>query len=282
MQKKIMKKYPIPDQFFYKSSRHCVALFILDSSIGKQPSERDINATLTFVEYNSKTYGITCKHVVNICKNKEESKINTCFATLANGKYFIFNDFSCPPSDVFVYPAPDIAIRQIHPDFPQAIGKIPIKLEQNNMPVLDTIRHVVAAGYPTKEKRRVNVQNGYRIEMPCVHALSEISSIDVNNGQLHLHSELEQNEQQIKDFNGMSGGPVFCSTEEKYGLLGITYEALLPNPLENSLVEGPRIAIKAELVTPQRFKNWLLQFSSLTEEKKWTKNIKLNIYITSC
>lgn len=275
-----MVKYPVPGNFFSDTAKHCTAIFICDSQIGIEPNRNNLNATLTFLEFGGKVYGITCKHVADICKKKEVSKISTCFTTLTKGKYFILNEFICPPSEVFVYPAPDIAIRQIHPDFPQAIGKIPIKLEQNNIPALGTICHAVAVGYPTSKKQRVDVQNGYRIEMPCVHALVEISSINECNSQLSLHSELEQTVQ-VKDFNGMSGGPVFWSTEEKYGLLGITYEALLPNPSENSLGGCPRIAIKAELVTPERFKNWLLQFPLLTEEKKWIKNININMYVTS-
>lgn len=274
-----MTIYPLPDNFLSDTAEHCTAIFICDSRIGVEPNENDLNATLTFVEFGGKVYGITCKHVVNISKNKEVSKINTCFATLTKGTYFILNEFICPPSEVFVYPAPDIAIRQIHPDFPQAIGKIPIKLERNNIPALDTIRYAVAVGYPTEEKRKVNIQNGHRIEMPCIHALAEISSVNENNGQLSLHSELKQTIQ-IKDFSGISGGPVFWSTEAEYGLLGITYETLPPNPLENSLGGVPRITIKAELVTSERFKHWLIQFPVLTEDKNWVKRIKLNVHIT--
>lgn len=268
---KKMTKYPVPDNFFPNTARHCVGIFIHEPKIGVEPNENDLNATLTFVKFNGKTYGITCKHVT-------EKENRPSFVTLTQGKQCIINDFICPQGDIFVYPAPDIAIRQIHPNFPQAIGKIPIKVEQNNIPALNTIRHSVAVGFPTKEKQKFAVQNGNRIEMPCVHALAEISSINKSNGQLSLHSELEQNVQ-IKDFNGMSGGPVFWSTEKEYGLLGITYAALLPNPSENSLGGGPRIAIKSELVTPERFKNWLTQFPVLTEDKNWVNNIKLDIHI---
>lgn len=274
-----MEKYPVPDNFFSDTAKHCAAIFICNTRIGVEPNQNDLNATLTFVDFKDKIYGITCKHVVDICKDKDASMKNICFCTLTKGKYFILNDFICPQSKIFVSPAPDIAIRQMHPDFPQAVGKIPFKLEQNNLPDLNTIKHAIAIGYPTEEKKKIDVQNGYRIEMPCIHALAEISSIDKNNGQLSLHSELEQTVQ-VKDFSGMSGGPVFWSTEVEYGLLGITYEALPPNPPEDSLGGGPRITIKAELVTPSLFKNWIAKFPLLAEEKKWIKNVKLNTYIT--
>lgn len=270
----------MPDRFFSDTAKHCVAIFICNSRIGVEANSNDSNATLTFIDFKGKVYGITCKHVVEICKDRDVSEGNICFCTLTKGKYFILNEFICPPSEVFLYPAPDIAIRQMHPDFPQAIGKIPIKLEQNNLPALNTIRHAVAVGYPTKDKRRVDVQNGYCIEMSCVHALAETSSISKSNGQLSLHSELKE-PVQVKDFSGMSGGPVFWSTETEYGLLGITYEALPPNPPKKSLGGSPRIAIKAELVTLERFKGWLNQHPQLVEEKKWINSIRLKIYATS-
>jgi len=274
-----MTKYPLPHNFFSDTAMHCVALFLLDSSIGKQPTESDINATLTFVEYDGKTYGITCKHVVDIFKNKETSEKNTCFATLTKGKYIILNNFVCPQSDCLILPAPDIAIRQIHPDFPKAIGKIPIKLEQQSLHDLRGIKHAFAVGYPTKQKKKINVQNGYRIEMRCVHALAEITPI--SNNHLLLYAELDQ-PVKIQDFSGMSGGPVFWTNENKYGLLGIIYEALPPNPgdltpSDSSLGEGPRICIKAELLTPERFEVWSSKDQRLTEEINWIKDIKLNV-----
>ena len=265
-------KYPLPDNFFSDTAKHCTAIFIYNSPIGVEPTENDLNATLTLIEFKGTIYGITCKHV----SDKENRPI---FATLTQGKRCVINNFIYPRHEIPIERPPDIAIRQIHPEFPQAIGKIPIRLEQNNLPDFNTIRHAVAVGYPTKEKRRVDVQNGYRIQMPCVHALAEISSINKVNGQLSLHSELEQIIQ-INDFSGMSGGPVFWSTEEKYGLLGIIYETLPPNPSANSLGEGPRVNIKAELVTLERFENWLIQFPALGESHDWLESIDLTVHVT--
>ena len=273
-----MTKYPLPDNFSSDAAKHCAALFIFNANIGRQPTENDLNATITFIEYKNKTYGITCKHVIDIYKNKESFDKNTCFATLTNGTHFIFNDFILPPNDFFMLPEPDIAIRQICPDFPQIIGKIPIKLENNSINTLGKIQHAVAVGFPTKEKRPIDAKNGYRITMPCVHVLAKISSINKDSGQLSLYSELDHTVQ-IKDFSGMSGGPVFWSTEKDYGLLGIMYEALPPNPSENSLGESPRIVIKAELVTSERFKNWVAKFPELSEDKHWIKKIKCNFNI---
>jgi len=267
-----MSKYPVPDSFFSDTAKHCAAIFICSSRIGVEPNSNDLNATLTFVDFGGKVYGITCKHVTD----KEN---RPTFLTLTQGKRCVINNFICPQGETFVSTAPDIAISQIPPDFPKAIGKVPIKIEQQNFPDFDTIRHAIAVGYPTKEKKKVDVQNGYYIQMSCVHALAEISSVNKVNGQLSLHSELEKRVL-VEDFSGMSEGPVFWSTEDKYGLLGIMYEALPPNPPENSLGGGPRIAIKAELVTTERFKSWLTKFPVLTEDKNWVKQVKLNVHIT--
>ena len=66
----IMTEYPMPDNFFSDTAKHCVALFICDSKFGVEPTTSDPNATLTFVEYGGKIYGITCKHVIDICNYK--------------------------------------------------------------------------------------------------------------------------------------------------------------------------------------------------------------------
>lgn len=266
-----MSLYPVPDNFFSESSKHCTALFIDTLKVGTQPDKTDLNATLTFVEFKNKVYGITCSHVAS----KEN---RPTFVTLTHSKRCIINEFFYPQHEIPTENHPDIAIRQIHPDFPQAVGKIPVKIQQQHFPDLGTIRHAVAVGYPTKEKQKVGVQNGYRIAMPCVHALAEISSINRDSGKLSLYSELDQTVQ-VKDFSGMSGGPVFWSTEKDYGLFGIIYEALPPNPPDNSLGGGPRINIQAELVMPERFKGWISQNPLLTEKVNWIKNINLNVHV---
>jgi hypothetical protein len=64
----------------------------------------------------------------------------------------------------------------------------------------------------------------------------------------------------ISSLSGLSGGPVYWSNEDRYGLVGIVYEA---NDVSGNVSEDaafgdiPRIQVYCELVTQERFQGWL-------------------------
>ena len=257
-----MPLFPKPDGFDENTCRHCAALFIVKGAVGFRPSSHYRNGTITFVECDDITYGVTCRHVVeilrkNIGKTADQSWV---FATFVNRTIYIIDRFESPKETSFVpVREVDISIRQIHPDFPDAIGKKAFKLSANYEIPFDKISHGIAVGFPEAEQFEKEIGDipGYQVAMPCVYALAE----KIPGGDsFSLFSELEETPK-VKSFSGMSGGPIFWTTEDdKYGLYGISYEASDPvrsdDPNE-SIDTGPRIWIKGEKIAYYRFKSWV-------------------------
>lgn len=258
--------FPVADKLWKEGCKHCAALFIVRGLVEPfTPAQR--NATMTFIRYGSKVYGITCKHVLEYldCRNKTaDTPGDYNLATLVNGTFYVRNEFAIL-YDSAVFPAAemDVAIMQLHPDYPRHIGKVPIVVDGQNTPSLppwNEIRHAVAAGFPESEKKWVRDPKGTRLAMTCNLALAEM--VSPKAGRFTLHSDLEQFPG-VSDFSGISGGPVFWSTEESYGLLGITYEASYIDPA------CPYITIMAELVTPERLVDWIDGNRELSRDIDW-------------
>jgi hypothetical protein len=66
----------------------------------------------------------------------------------------------------------------------------------------------------------------------------------------------------------MSGGPIFWSTLETYGIYGIIYEA---NPT-NFAGDKMGIMLAGELATPESIKYWISQIKEQYEDKTNTSN----------
>ena len=257
-----MVSFPIPDNFDKNACSHSAALFIVKSAVGFTPSAYYRNGTITFIECNDINYGVTCKHVVDCLRKKvkETNDKSWVFATLVNRTIYIIDRFKTPKGDNFLINNKlDIAIRQIHPDLPPSIGKKAYKLTPHDEPGFEKISHGISVGFPENEKHEKPVDNypGYQVAMPCVHALAE----KVPDGDnFTLYSELKE-DPQVKSFSGMSGGPIFWTSEDdKYGLYGISYEASDPIPCEESnesIGTGPRIWIKGERITYSKFLSWI-------------------------
>lgn len=210
-----MVSFPIPDNFHKNACSHCAALFLVKSAVGFTPSAFSRNGTITFIECDGITYGVTCKHVVDSLREKvnETNDSNWVFATLANQTIYIIDRFKTPKGDCFLNSNTlDIAIRQIHPDLPPSIGKKAYKLTPYNEPAFENISHGISVGFPENEKYEKSVENypGHEVAMPCVHALAE----KIPGGDnFTLYSELKDSPQ-VKNFSGMSGGPIFWTSED--------------------------------------------------------------------
>ena len=174
---------------------------------------------------------------------------------MTNGFYIVLDRFIRPTpqygdSDV------DIAIREVARDFPKAIGKSPIMINASNAPP-DEIRHGYAVGFPESAKYKREDKNGmhYRISMPQVQILAELERMPTC--RFTLFSELPS-APNYSDFSGMSGGPIYWSTESDYGLLGIIYEGGM---LQSSESSNP-IAVYGELATPEIIQGWITEATS--------------------
>lgn len=58
------------------------------------------------------------------------------------------------------------------------------------------------------------------------------------------------------DFSGVSGGPIYWSTEDRYGILGIVYESAAGS----GLLGEKAIHVLGELATPAVIENWIQQY----------------------
>lgn len=247
--------FPICDGLRQRGCRHCVSLFLFDCG-GYRPTPKHDNATMTLVKYEDKVYGITCKHVLDIVDNRKRDagrEVLDLF-TVVNGLYYIGRSrFVQPIQDVVPGGPPDVAIRELHPDFARSIGKEPLVFRA--APAWDEVSHGIAVGYPTAIKDQAE---GERVSIPCVHALSEKATH--SESRVQLFSILDH-DPGIESFSGMSGGPIFWSTKGDYGLLGITFEA--GKLRGGGLVPDPKINILGETVSPDRLALWISQIPKL-------------------
>jgi hypothetical protein len=257
------KDFPMCDFFADNEAIHCASLVItpifkndvrgrLDLS---QPSEDIENGTITFVEYNGKTYGITCWHIIEIFRNKEKEhgKHSHTMRTMVNGFYNVMDRFIRPPAE-FGQPQPDIAIREISSEYIKQIGKVPICLD--SIPVVpNELNHAIAVGFPTNLKYRKQENTAFhRISMPHVSIVAELV-----NGRptqrFNIFSELEE-KPDVTDFSGTSGGPIYWSTEKEYGILGIIYESAAGSDLFGEKV----IQVSGEIATQDIIKKWIEEY----------------------
>lgn len=262
-----MKQFPVCDFFKGNDVLHCAALVITpnlsEDERGRknfsQPSDKIKNGTITFVEFAGKTYGITCWHVIESYRKAEEihGQYSHTMRTMVNGFYVVMDRFIRPTPE-FGHPALDIAIREIKPEHPKRIGKVPIVLEsQPDAPT--ELHHAIAVGFPTDLKYKKYENDAYhKVSMPHVSILAELNG-HVPTQRFTMFSEL-QDKPDVLDFSGASGGPIFWSTENNYGILGIIYESVAGS----ELIGDKAIHVSGELATKEIIKGWIQQYHSQT------------------
>jgi hypothetical protein len=219
---------------------------------GVYPTEIQESATLTLLESKGVLLGITCKHVVDRAK---ETGVE--LATVRGGiQRLPLESFWHPsPKLPWLGMTPDIAIIQLDPWFPERVGKIALRLTPGIS--LAKATHGVAVGYPEKIKSRISDAGGYYVASPCVHLLAENSATSEAETFV-LFSELPE-APVVTELSGLSGGPVFWTSADSYGLLGIVRSAqkVIPPTEQDSFGGGPRLAIRAERVTSERVDSWV-------------------------
>lgn len=263
------KLYPLSTKLNENSSRHCSTLAITESLVnGKfgiqvgHPDEKSRNGTLTFVTTEGKTFGITCWHVIEHLREliEESGKGNShSLYTMTPRPYIVIDRFIRPTSNSEFHQL-DIAIRQVRADFVKALGKESIDLD--NQAMIENIEFGYAVGFPEELKYIKDNSNPNKtlISLPTVSILAEIERQP--DSKFMLFSEFDE-PQGYDTYSGMSGGPIFWSTEDTYGIFGITYEA---NPT-NFAGEKMGIMLAGELATPETIKHWISQIDEIFEDK---------------
>lgn len=258
------RDYPLCDFFKGNEVSHCASLVITpnlsEDDRGRktfaQPSDQIKNGTLTFVEYDGKTYGITCWHVIESYRKTEEKhgQYSHTMRTMVNGFYVISDRFIRPTSE-YGQPPLDIAIHEINRDLLTAIGKEALLID--SLPEIPfDIQHAIAIGFPTDLKHKKNETEAfYQILMPHVLILAELSGSNPTQ-RFTLFSELEE-KPKVLYFSGTSGGPIYWSTDKEYGILGIIYESVAGS----ELIGEKAIHISGELATKEIIKGWIQQYN---------------------
>ena len=93
---------------------------------------------------------------------------------------------------------------------------------------------------------------GYRVSMPHVAIVTPLENIPTR--RFTLYGELPKRPDHV-DYSGMSGGPIFWSSAESYGILGLIYEG----GIGSEASEGATIYVYGEVATPEAIQGWIDQ-----------------------
>jgi len=254
------RQYMICDELAERHHAHCAALVITGCLTRDRagllwpssPSAAVRNGTLTFVESKGRAYGISCWHVIEYLHTTEKQggDVPYSLATMVNGFHFVLDRF-IRPHPPFGEPELDIAIREVKVEFPRGIGKIPLNLDTVPAPP-ECIDFGYAVGFPEHLKHEIKDDIGSRISMPHAAVLAELSRKP--DGRFSLFSNLQDGHGCLS-FSGMSGGPIFWSAADRYGILGI----IRATGSGSEIFGDKALQISGELATPDRIREWIKQ-----------------------
>jgi hypothetical protein len=212
------------------------------------------NGTLTFIEHDGLHYGVTCWHVIEALHNRTTKYGAGKFicATLKDGTYGVEDTFQRPSALFGRNNQPDIAVAKLPGDFPTKIGKRYFLLQPETGHRPNPLQYAMAFGFPSEEKENLYEGTGYRVAMPCAHAVAEGMG-----GETQFLSTLND-EPKIGHLSGMSGGPVFWSTADHFGLLGIIYEGSRTSATDD-FIQSPRIHFFVDRCDHGEFSRWVAE-----------------------
>ncbi len=218
------------------------------------PTPRDDTATVSFVKFEGKTYAVTARHVIEAfaAQAAAEGIVNESYFLPAAPGVELHPTFISPPAQ-WPDKDPDIALRQIDDDLSAYIGKEAFPLMREPKPEFP-IRYAAAIGFPTLEKSE-NKSGG--VSMRGVHAIAEGVGSREDADQLQFFSELFERVP-VSSLSGVSGGPVFWSDGEHFGLIGFVKQALDVNPVEGeqTIYAGPRVSFVCQRTSFDLFARW--------------------------
>lgn len=186
-------------------------------------------------------------------QKKKHGEYTHTMRTMVNGFYVIMDRFVRPLPE-FGQSQLDIAIREMNPEHIKKIGKAPIKLE--SLPKIpDELQHAIAIGFPTKLKNKKQENEIFhRVSMPHVSIVAELSNGKPTQ-RFNMFSELKE-APAVLDFSGVSGGPIYWSTDDEFGIIGITYESAAGTELFGQKT----IHVSGELATPEIIVKWIQDY----------------------
>ena len=270
----------------------CAPLFATGLLLKGGHDESATSATVTFVQYESRVYAVTCHHVISAFFSEAVRTGRRIVPTIHSGKaihqfggfdtqgQYLWSFHSCrafPAATAIDDEAaladldranaskPDLAIAElteIWPVFRAVRGAEAINLDEWNEPDWSTAQPVwMAYGFPDEHKHRTG--DKVAAPMPRVAARLASSLPSVEKPTYILSSLLDADHGW--GFSGMSGGPVLVAhaTDDRFAFVGITFEGA---PSSKELQENAQAFVgKSDIVlmgyhlTPQQFAAWLAQ-----------------------
>lgn len=209
------------------TKRHVAPIVQLDAQAlfrGGTADDVQDQATLTFLSWAGRTYGVTNQHVVAAYRARVGATL--CIALdrwrPLDATLRYVGGGNCPRFPL------DLAIFEWRDGYDlEAVGKAPLALPaQLSTPVPDEL--VLAVGYPGVRRKQVSattVEHGL-YHIGCFAGVAGDSNLPLRLNQADLDPEIRA--------GGISGGPVLRVTAENYELAAIIYEGLGPADLAHS------------------------------------------------
>ncbi|QDG69445.1 hypothetical protein [Janthinobacterium tructae] len=270
----------------------CAPLFATGQFLQNGHNEATINATVTFVKFESRIYAVTCHHVLSAFLSQalktgrriapsihSGRSIHQFHAYGPQGQYrWTFNSCRDFPSNDNIndqrklaelerrnLERPDIAIADLT-DTWNTISTLrnadAINLNDWVEPDWSVIQPVwMAYGFPDGHKYQTDDKIAAPMPRIAVELASSIPSPDKPTYTLCSTLTSEHG----WGFSGISGGPVLVAhaTEDRYAYVGITYEgAPSAKSLEKNsetFIDEKDIVLKGYQLTPTIFREWLTQ-----------------------
>lgn len=259
----------LPTDVYKAAERHSDPLYLSEPFLANGHTSENANGTVAYVKYKGQLFCVTCAHIYDRqfpgkCVKWLTAHGNECYL-YQFGKYSsegYKSDFiSLRNRDPL---APDIAIACVGEPFPEvhmkSRGKESIDLDSWSEPDWSRLTVPVAFGYPTEHKADANTF----VQAPLLSVSAELTrTISTNDETFLMASTLEIENDYY--FSGMSGGAVYARSDSKPPLtaIGIVSEGTPGSSAEweardsQSFLTKKEVQIKAYLMTPRTFDNWL-------------------------
>ncbi|MGF6547627.1 hypothetical protein [Paraburkholderia youngii] len=254
-----------------RATAHCEPLFISPIRGSSHTAQKE-NATLTYIRFKRRLYGVTCGHVFDSQFGEEAALVNM-LGVFGQGTNYQFSDESRPhfmgkllSLRTFDLHAPDIAITQL-PDIFQALhmdpkSKVAIDLDHWSEPEWSAIRVPVAIGFPTEHKHEAEGV----VSAESVAAYAPLTSGLAHGVETFVMHWTDKSNSGVR-LSGMSGAPVFCTlADNTVTIIGIVFEGSPSTTADwerkrsgegDGFLSHEDIHIRAVSLSPNIFAGWL-------------------------
>ncbi len=270
----------------------CAPLFASDQFLQSGHNENTTNATVTFVQLETRIYAVTCHHVLAAFLNEALETGHRIVPSIHSGRaihqfhwygpqgQYRWSFTSCrdfPTSEMRNdqqalsnlerqnLERPDIAIADVSNIWSvlrAGRGAEAINLDSWAEPDWSVIQPVwLAYGFPDGHKYQANEKLAAPMPRVAVELASSVPSPEKPTYTLCSTLAAEHD----WGFSGLSGGPVLVAhkTEDRYAYVGITFEgspgAKELNKNKDSFLGKHDILLMGYYLTPSIFRDWLAQ-----------------------